>query len=232
MTGARILVVDDETQLRLALRRSLEGHGYAVREAEDGAEAMREHDAFKPDLVLLDLMLPDTTGVEVCKQLRRSYQTPIIVLSVVGDEKAKVAALDEGADDYLTKPFGMDELLARVRVALRRGSSDRAQSSTITAGDLTIDLERRAVHLSGTELHLTPTEYSLLKYLATNAGKVLTHPMILRAVWGADYGEDTHVLRTYINQLREKLGDDPAAPRYIRTDPGVGYRFLDPEPVS
>lgn len=230
--GARVLVVDDETQLRLALRRSLEGHGYSVREAEDGAEALREHDAFKPDLVLLDLMLPDMTGVEVCRQLRRSYQTPIIVLSVVGDEKAKVAALDDGADDYLTKPFGIDELLARVRVALRRGSSDRAQASTITAGDLTIDLERRIVQLSGEDLHLTPTEYTLLKYLATNAGKVLTHPMILRAVWGVDYGEDTHVLRTYVNQLRDKLGDDPASPRYIRTDPGVGYRFLDPEPVS
>jgi two-component system KDP operon response regulator KdpE len=229
MSGARILVVDDETQLRRALRRSLEGHGYTVHEAEDGRDAVQEHESFKPDLILLDLMLPDTTGVEVCKQLRRAYQTPIIVLSVVGDEESKVAALDEGADDYLTKPFGMDELLARVRVALRRGSSDRAQSSTIAAGNLTIDLERRTVQLSGQEVHLTPTEYSLLKYLATNAGKVLTHPMILRAVWGSEYGEDTHILRTYINQLRDKLGDDPAAPRYISTDPGVGYRFTDPE---
>ena len=231
MTGARILVVDDETQLRRALKRSLEGHGYAVREAEDGESALREFDAFKPDVLLLDLMLPDTTGVDICRELRRKYETPIIVLSVVGDEKAKVAALDEGADDYLTKPFGMDELLARVRVALRRGSTTRPQSGVITTGELSIDLERRTVHLGTEELRLTPTEYSLLKYLATNAGKVLTHPMILRAVWGAVYAEDTHVLRTYVNQLRAKLGDDSAAPRYIRTDPGIGYRFLAPNPV-
>ncbi len=230
--GPRILVVDDETQLRRALRRSLEGHGYDVSEAEDGESALIEFDAFKPDVLLLDLMLPDTSGVKICGELRRSYETPIIVLSVVGDEKAKVAALDEGADDYLTKPFSMDELLARIRVALRRGSTTRAQSGSISVGDLTIDLERRVVRLGVEELHLTPTEYSLLKYLATNAGKVLTHPMILRAVWGAEYADDTHVLRTYVNQLRAKLGDDAASPRYIRTDPGVGYRFLDPDPVS
>jgi two-component system KDP operon response regulator KdpE len=226
-SGARILVVDDEAQLRRALRRSLEGHGYAVRESEDGEAALRDADAFKPDVILLDLMLPDMTGVDVCRELRRKYVTPIIVLSVVGDESAKVAALDEGADDYLTKPFGMDELLARVRVSLRRGSTSRAQSGVITAGDLTIDLERRRVLVAGDEIHLTPTEFTLLKYLATNAGKVLTHPMILRAVWGAEYATDTHVLRTCINQLRAKLHDDSASPRYIRTDPGVGYRFAD-----
>jgi two-component system KDP operon response regulator KdpE len=229
MSAPRILVVDDETQLRRALRRSLEGHEYDVREAEDGAAAIREFDAFKPDVVLLDLMLPDMSGVDVCRELRRTYETPIIVLSVADDEKTKVAALDEGADDYLTKPFGMDELLARIRVALRRGSTNRPQGSEVRAGDLVVDLEHRAVHLGGSEVHLTPTEYALLKYLATNAGKVLTHPMILRAVWGAEYSQDTHILRTYVNQLRAKLGDDPAAPRYIRTDAGVGYRFLDPE---
>jgi two-component system, OmpR family, KDP operon response regulator KdpE len=229
MSGPRILVVDDETQLRRALRRSLEGYGYDVREAEDGADGLREFDAFKPDVVLLDLMLPDMSGVDICRQLRQKYETPIIVLSVAEDEKTKVAALDEGADDYLTKPFGMDELLARIRVALRRGSTNRGQTSEIRAGELVIDLEHRAVRIRGDEVHLTPTEYTLLKYLATNAGKVLTHPMILRAVWGAEYSDDTHVLRTYINQLRAKLGDDPAAPRYIRTDAGVGYRFLDPE---
>lgn len=229
MSNPRILVVDDETQLRRALRRSLEGHGYDVREADDGGSGLREFDMSKPDVVLLDLMLPDMSGVEVCRELRRKHETPIIVLSVADDEKTKVAALDEGADDYLTKPFGMDELLARIRVALRRGSSNRAQRSEISAGDLLINLEKRSVRLRGDELHLTPTEYTLLKYLATNAGKVLTHPMILRAVWGAEYTDDTHVLRTYINQLRAKLGDDPASPRYIRTDTGVGYRFLDPE---
>jgi two-component system KDP operon response regulator KdpE len=225
----RILIVDDELQLRRALARSLAGHDYAVREAEDGAGALSAFGAFKPDVVLLDLMLPDMSGVDVCRQLRRKHRTPIIILSVVGEEQAKVAALDEGADDYLTKPFGMDELLARVRVALRRGASDRTQQPVLSAGELTIDFERRLVTLDGREVRLTPTEYSLLKYLALNAGKVLTHAMTLREVWGADYVDDTHVLRTCVNQLRTKLGDDPAAPRFIRTDPGIGYRFVTPD---
>ena len=177
-------------------------------------------------------MLPDMTGVDVCRALRARTTTPIIVLSVVGDEKTKVAALDEGADDYLTKPFATGELLARIRVALRHSGGDRAQGTKIVLGDLSIDLETRDVRLAGAEVHLTPTEYALLKYLATNAGKVLTHPMILRAVWGAEYADDPHVLRTYINQLRAKLGDDAGAPRFIRTDPGVGYRFLDPSSES
>jgi two-component system KDP operon response regulator KdpE len=223
----RILIVDDEAQLRRALTRSLEGHEYAVREAEDGAAALAAFETFKPDVVLLDLMLPDMSGVDVCRELRRKHQTPVIILSVVGEEAAKVAALDEGADDYLTKPFGMDELLARIRVALRRGASDRAQQPVIATGGLLIDLERRSITLDGEAVRLTPTEYSLLKYLALNAGKVLTHGMILREVWGAEYAEDTHVLRTCVNQLRAKLGDNPAAPRFIRTDPGVGYRFIE-----
>jgi two-component system KDP operon response regulator KdpE len=230
--SARILVVDDEAQLRLALRRALEGHGYSVREADDGASALAEFDAFRPDVVLLDLMLPDTTGVEVCRTLRARTATPIIVLSVVGDEKTKVAALDEGADDYLTKPFAAGELLARIRVALRHGGGNRAQGTTVTVGDLAIDLETRTVRLAGAEVRLTPTEYTLLKYLATNAGKVLTHPMILRSVWGPEYADDPHVLRTYINQLRAKLQDDAGAPRFIRTDPGVGYRFIEPDVES
>jgi two-component system KDP operon response regulator KdpE len=228
----RILIVDDEPQLRRALSRSLEGHDYAVREAEDGDGALSAFETFKPDVVLLDLMLPDMSGVDVCRELRGKHQTPIIILSVVGEERTKVAALDEGADDYLTKPFGMDELLARVRVALRRGATDRTQQAVVSAGGLTIDFERRVVTLDGREVHLTPNEYSLLKYLALNAGKVLTHAMILREVWGAEYVDDTHVLRTCVNQLRAKLGDDPAAPRFIRTDPGVGYRFVTPEGES
>lgn len=226
------MVIDDETQLRRALKRSLEGHGYSVREAEDGAGGLREFEAFRPDVVLLDLMLPDMTGVDVCRTLRLSYATPIIVLSVVGDEQTKVAALDEGADDYLTKPFSSDELLARIRVALRRGSTTRTQGSVIEAGDLTIDLERREVRTGGQSVRLTPTEYSLLKYLATNAGRVLTHPMILRAVWGAEYADDRHLLRTYINQLRAKLATDGAGRRHIVTDPGVGYRFVDAGDIS
>jgi two-component system KDP operon response regulator KdpE len=224
LSGARVLVVDDEVQLRRTLRRSLEGHGYAVREADDGAGALREAEAFRPDVILLDLVLPDTSGVDVCRTLRRTYDTPIIVLSVVESEKAKVAALDEGADDYLTKPFGTDELLARVRVALRRGSTSARQHGPLSFDGLTVDLERRRVKAGDSEVHLTPTEYSLLKYLASNAGKVLTHPMILRAVWGNEYATESHLLRTYVNQLRGKLGE-----RYIRTEPGVGYRFAEPK---
>jgi two-component system, OmpR family, KDP operon response regulator KdpE len=226
--GPRVLVVEDEPQLRFALRRYLEESGYAVREVEDSAGALREFDGFKPDVVLLDLMLPDGSGVDVCREIRRDHQTPIVVLSALGDEKTKVKALDEGADDYLTKPFGMDELLARIRVALRHGSSLRTNQPVITAGDLRIDLELRRVTLGERELRLTPTEYTLLKYLATNAGKVLTHPMILRAVWGAAYAEDSSVLRTYVNQLRGKLDDDPDNPRFIRTEPRIGYRFGSP----
>ena len=229
MSAPRILVVDDEPQLRRAVRLALEGHSYVVREAEDGASALREFAVFRPDAVLLDLMLPDMSGVDVCSELRKTYDTPIVVLSVVGDERTKVAALDAGADDYLTKPFGIEELLARVRVALRRGSATRSQRPIISVENLSINLERRAVTLDGEDLRLTPTEYSLLKYLATNAGKVLTHPMILRAVWGMEYAEDTHVLRTYVNQLRAKLRDDPSHPRFIRTESGIGYRFLEPD---
>jgi two-component system KDP operon response regulator KdpE len=170
------------------------------------------------------------SGVDVCRALRKNHQTPIIILSVVGEEHAKVAALDEGADDYVTKPFGMDELLARVRVAMRRGAADRAQQGLIQVGELSIELEKRRVALDGTDVHLTPTEYELLKYLSTHAGKVLTHPMILRAVWGDEYAEDVQNLRTHINQLRSKLGDPAMSPRFIRTEPGVGYRFAEPEP--
>jgi two-component system KDP operon response regulator KdpE len=229
--GARILVVDDETQLRRAVRRALEGHGYQVHESEDGGSALADYQLFRPDVVLLDLMLPDMSGVEVCRRLRAQRETPIIILSVVGDEKTKVEALDQGADDYLTKPFGSDELLARIRVALRHSVPAQAGGS-FKVGDLEIDTSRRRVLLAEQEVHLTPTEYGLLTYLSSNAGKVLTHPMILRAVWGAQYAEDSHILRTYVNQLRAKLHDDPARPRYIRTDPGVGYRFAEPDPIS
>jgi two-component system KDP operon response regulator KdpE len=232
VTGARILIVDDETQLRRALNRALGGYGYATREADDGASALRAFHAFKPDVVLLDLALPDFDGVEVCRRVRETSRTPVIVLSADGDERRKVEALDAGADDYLTKPFGSDELLARIRVALRRGSSDRMQASRIRADGLEIDLERRRVTRSGTEVHLTPTEYSLLKFLATNAGKVLTHPMLLRSVWGPEYAGDLQLLRTYINQLRAKIEVDSALPRIIKTDPGIGYRFAEPEPDS
>ncbi len=232
MTGARVLVVDDESQVRIALRRYLEGHGYSVREAENGEAGLREFADFKPDVLLLDLMLPDASGVDICREIRRGSQTPIVVLSARGDERTKIQALDEGADDYLTKPFGMGELMARIRVALRHGSSLRAGQPVIALGELKIDLERRLVTLRGAQVHLSPTEYSLLKYLAINAGKVLTHPMILRSVWGPEYGEGVAVLRTYVNQLRSKLEDDPDSPRYILTEPRVGYRFGSPEDLA
>jgi two-component system KDP operon response regulator KdpE len=227
MSGARVLVVEDEQQLRFALRRYLEESDYSVRVAEDGASALAEFAAFMPDVVLLDLMLPDTDGVEVCRDIRRNHGTPIVVLSALGDERTKVRALDEGADDYLTKPFSMEELSARTRVALRH-SGTNTSGTAITMGDLEIDLEKRLVKVRGEEVHLTPTEYSLLKYLVASSGKVLTHPMILRAVWGAEYSQDTGVLRTAINQLRNKLHDDPAKPSFILTEPRIGYRFLTP----
>jgi two-component system KDP operon response regulator KdpE len=220
----RILVIEDEAPLRHALRRYLEESGYNVRATEDGAGGLREVAVFKPDVILLDLMLPDQSGVEVCRTIRQSQETPIVVLSALEDEKSKVEALDEGADDYLTKPFGMDELRARIRVALRHGSSLRTGQPVVRVGDLSVDLEKRAVRVGEREVRLSPTEYSLLKYLATHAGKVLTHPMILRAVWGSGYTDRT-VLRTYVNQLRAKIEADPEEPRYIRTEPRIGYRF-------
>jgi two-component system KDP operon response regulator KdpE len=230
VSSPRILVVEDESQLRFALVRYLQEHEYTVAGSEDGASALRAFGTFRPDVVLLDLMLPDTTGVDVCRQIRLSSQTPIIVLSALGDERTKVQALDEGADDYLTKPFAMEELLARIRVALRHGSSHRPSQPVISSGPVKIDLERRAVAVRGEAVHLTPTEYDLLKYLATNAGKIVTHPMTLRAVWGGNYSGDTAILRTFINQLRAKLEDDPERPKLILTEPRVGYRFvLDPE---
>jgi two-component system, OmpR family, KDP operon response regulator KdpE len=228
MSGARVLVVEDEPQLRFALRRYLEESGYQVRLAEDGTAAFAEFASFRPDIVLLDLMLPDSDGVEICKRIRSTTDTPIVVLSALGDEKTKVLALDEGADDYLTKPFGMDELAARIRVALRHSGSNRPGATVVTHGDLTVDLDKRLVTAWGNEVHLTPTEYDLLKYLVTNPGKVLTHPMILRAVWGAEYSQDTGVLRTAMNQLRNKLHDDPGHPSFILTEPRIGYRFLTP----
>jgi two-component system, OmpR family, KDP operon response regulator KdpE len=229
--SARVLVVDDEERLRRTLTRSLEGHGYIVLEADDGSAGLVGFETFKPDVVLLDLMLPDMSGVDVCRELRSKYGTPIIVLSALGEERTKVSALDAGADDYLTKPFGMNELLARIRVALRRDATDGEPQPVISTGGLVIDLERRTVTLDGREVRLTPTEYRLLNYLAVNAGKVLTHPMILREVWGEEYADRTQLLRPCVNQIRVKLGDDPAEPRFIRTDPGVGYRFVD-EQVS
>ena len=223
-TGARVLVVDDEPAIRRFLRVSLSAHGYAVFEADSGQAALSAVVADRPDLVILDLGLPDLDGIEVTHLLREWTHIPIIILSVRGQEADKVAALDAGADDYLTKPFGAGELLARMRVALRRVSQSGVQP-VFTSGDLTVDLARRVVAVAGQEVQLTPTEYDLLRVLVTHAGKVLTHRQLLREVWGVGYGQEMHMLRVNISNLRRKIEPDPARPRYVLTEPGVGYRL-------
>ena len=223
MSGERVLVVDDEPQIRRALRTALGGHGYEVELAEDGAIALDALALRLPDLVLLDLVMPRVDGLEVVRQTREWSKVPIIVLSARGEERDKVAALDLGADDYLTKPFGMEELLARVRVALRRTGSPDA--SSVAVGDLTIDFSRHVVTRGPTEVHLTKTEYDLLRVLATNADKVMTHRQLLERVWGSYATDNAQQLRVYINYLRRKLEPDPGHPRLIVTEPGVGYRF-------
>lgn len=222
--GARVLVVDDEPPIRRFLRTSLSAHGYEVFEANCGQAALSAVLADRPDLILLDLGLPDLDGVEVTRLLREWMSIPIIVVSVRGHEADKIAALDAGADDYVTKPFGMGELLARMRVALRRASSSGSEP-VFAAGDLVVDLARREVRMAGRLVQLTPTEYDLLRALATHAGKVLTHRHLLREVWGPGYAQETHLLRVNISNLRRKIEPDATRPRYIRTEPGVGYRL-------
>jgi two-component system KDP operon response regulator KdpE len=225
--GARILVVDDETPMRRLLQTGLGGYGYEVETAADGIEAVEKAVAWRPDVILLDLGLPKLSGLDVCRSIRSWSPVPIIVLSVRDAERDKIAALDSGADDYVTKPFGLGELLARIRVALRhRSGAASTNDPVLVFGDLRIDLARRQVFLGDQEVHLTPTEYDLLKLLATHAGKVLTHTLLLREVWGATYERDTQTLRVFIGQLRRKLDDDPTNPRFILTEPGVGYRFI------
>lgn len=220
----RVLVVDDELAIRRFLRTALSIHGYKILESASGQEAVQVTAAQKPDLILLDLGLPDMDGVEVIRQLREWTQTPIIVLSVREQESEKVIALDAGADDYLTKPFSTGELLARIRVALRHSVSPQAEP-VIEIGDLRIDLARRLVTRGGAEIPLTPTEYKLLSVLARHAGKVLTHKQLLREVWGPGYETETHLLRVNISNLRSKVELDPTRPRYIHTESGVGYRL-------
>lgn len=222
----RILVVDDETQITRVLRRSLSARGYEVQTANDGEEALSVFGQWVPDLVVTDLSMPQMAGLELCRRLRKLSQVPIIVLSVKGEERAKVEALDAGADDYITKPFGMDELLARVRVALRRTSAAALpEVQTIELGDFQVELEARTVIVRGEEVRLTPKEYELLIYLIRHAGKVLTHRVLLGAIWGGDYTEQTEYLRVFVGQLRKKIEADPAKPRYILTEPWIGYRF-------
>jgi two-component system KDP operon response regulator KdpE len=223
--GARILVVDDEPQILRSLRTTLASHGYDVQTAATGEEALAAVDGRLPDLVVLDLVLPGLSGLEVCRRLRARSSLPILVLSARGDERDKVAALDLGADDYLTKPFGVNELLARIRAALRRAVGARGPSAVVEAGALRVDFDRRQVTLDGAEVRLTPTEFDLLKVLVANAGRVLTHGYLLRTVWGPEYEGESQLLRVFIGQLRRKVERDPSRPQHILTDPGVGYRF-------
>jgi two-component system KDP operon response regulator KdpE len=220
-----MLVVDDEPHILRSLRTALTAAGYDIQTAATGEEALRLLQARLPDLVILDLVLPGISGLEVCRRLREHSSVPILVLSARGEERDKVTALDLGADDYLTKPFGVEELLARIRAALRRAAGVRGPSTVIEAGDLRVDVDRRLVTRAGVEVHLTATQFNLLKTLVVHAGRVLTHAYLLRTVWGPEYEGETQVLRVFIAQLRRKVEQDPAHPRHIRTEPGVGYRF-------
>jgi two-component system KDP operon response regulator KdpE len=223
------MVIEDDPAVRRVVSRNLAAHGFRVETAEDGQRGLELDPAFHSDLILLDLGLPDMTGFEVLREVRARTSTPIIVLSIRGREEDKVRALDLGADDYLTKPFGVNELLARVRVALRHGGASGAREAVFVAGDLRIDRERRLVEVAGAEVHLTPTEYALLVALAAQPGSVVTDRALLQRVWGAEYGSENHYLHVYMGRLRKKLEADPAQPRYIRTEPGVGYRLIEAE---
>ena len=225
--GACVLVVDDESQIRRFLRVTLSAQGYRVLEAAGGRQAVIQAAVERPDLIILDLGLPDEDGLQVIRQIREWSETPIIVLSVREKETDKVAALDNGADDYVTKPFGMAELLARMRTALRHRLQEESPEPVYRAGDLTVDLARRRVLVGDREVHMTRKEYELLRVLVSHAGKVLTHQQLLRMVWGPAYLGETHYLRVYVGQLRQKIEPDPAQPRYILTEPGVGYRLRD-----
>jgi two-component system KDP operon response regulator KdpE len=226
MTGHRILVVDDEAQIRKFLRIALEAHGFTVSEAARGGEGLARSATETPDLVVLDLGLPDIDGKAVVARIREWSKVPILVLSVRQAESEKVAALDAGANDYVVKPFGVGEFLARVRVLLRRNTEDKTQTE-IKVGELVVDLARHEVRLSGNPIKLTRKEFELLRMLAQHPGRLVTHRQLLREVWGPAHENDTQYLRVFIGQLRNKLSDDPAEPTYILNEPGVGYRLLE-----
>lgn len=226
MSGARVLVVDDEPQILRAVQMKLREAGYSVDTAASAEEALMKAGMRPPEAIILDLLLPDGSGTEVCRELRRWNAAPILVLSAVGEEKEKIEALDAGADDYVTKPFSGDELLARLRAVLRRATP--STEPVISIGELRIDLERREVAIDGRPVSLTPIEYDLLRLLAENEGKLLTHPMILRAIWGPAYQEESNYLHVHVSHLRRKIEPDPARPRYLLNQAGVGYRLVDP----
>jgi two-component system, OmpR family, KDP operon response regulator KdpE len=227
VSGARVLVVDDEPQILRALETTLRVEGYEVETAETAEDALARAAMRPPEAIILDLVLPHGSGTDVCRELRTWTQVPIVILSAVGDEREKVVALDAGADDYVTKPFSADELLARLRAVLRRAAP--AGSPVMEVGELRIDLEKRAVFRNGERLQLTPHEFSLLRLFAENEGKLLTHRMILQQVWGPSYQTESNYLHVYVSHLRRKLERDPTRPRYILTEPGAGYRFVGPD---
>ncbi len=226
MTTKRILLVDDETQITRTLKRSLTAHRYDVRAADDGKSALDLFFDWSPDLVITDLSMPEMSGIQLCRELRKNSQVPIIVLSVKGEEKIKVEALDAGADDYITKPFGIDELLARVRATLRRTPTEETEVETdFEVGDFHVNVETHQVFVRGSGVHLTPKEFDLLLYLIKNREKVLTHRTILAAVWGGNSTEQPEYLRVFLGHLRKKIEENPSEPQYILTEPWVGYRF-------
>jgi two-component system, OmpR family, KDP operon response regulator KdpE len=227
----RILVVDDEPQLTRVLRTGLKSRGYEVRAAADGLAGFEAFNDWHPDLVITDLAMPNVDGLELCRRLRAVSQVPIIVLSAKGEEKTKVEALDLGADDFVTKPFGIDELLARVRASLRRANAPPAMNAAtiLDSGDFHVDLESREITVRGKPIHLTPKEFELLVYFIKHSGKVLTHRTLLAALWGGNYVEQNEYLRVFVGNLRKKIEPDAATPRYILTEPWIGYRF-DPDP--
>lgn len=230
-TPSRILVVDDEPQLTRVLRTGLKSRGYDVRAAADGLAGFEAFNDWHPDLVITDLAMPNVDGLELCRRLRAISTVPIIVLSAKGEEKTKVEALDLGADDYVTKPFGIDELLARVRASLRRAkapAANEATQTTLDSGDFHVDLETREITVRGKSIHLTPKEFDLLVYFIKHSGKVLTHRTLLAALWGGNYVEQNEYLRVFVGNLRKKIEPDAASPRYILTEPWIGYRF-DPD---
>jgi two-component system, OmpR family, KDP operon response regulator KdpE len=226
VSGARILVVDDERQILRALQTSLRGAGYEVETAETAETALAAAAMRPPDALIVDLVLPDGTGTEVVRELRTWSSAPVIVLSAVGDEREKVAALDAGADDYVTKPVGIDELIARLRATLRRATP--SAEPVLTVGELELDLEKRELRVGGKPVHLTPHQFDLLRVLAVNEGKLLTHRAILQEVWGPGYGSESNLLHVHVSQLRRKIEPDPTRPRYLLTEPGAGYRLVVP----
>jgi len=221
---SRVLVVDDEPQITRVLRTVLSSQGYHVQTAAEGEAALSSFTEFRPELVITDLYMPHMDGVELCRRIRAMSSVPIIVLSVKGEERTKVEALDSGADDYVTKPFGIDELLARVRAALRRGAGE-PETASFEAGDFRVDLDARRVHAHGQEIRLTPKEFDLFVYMARHPNRVITHRTLLEAVWGEASQEQPEYLRVFMGQLRKKLEPDPSNPKYLVTEPWVGYRF-------